>query len=209
MTLPDYRIRFPSNKINFPEEVYGGSDDGQEINEFPQPGQARYDFMRLAIIGLLANQSSTEEPINYKLGTLWYNLNDEFLKFYDGENFDEIAKAIRIGDMSLHDWSELVQDTVGRITEPATFSGISNANHVVEINVPEDALQAASYENNHPILYINGLLIDLRLTSFNTERNKVLLLNNDVGSVELMRNDKYTVSIERVDKVIPETVIAS
>ena len=209
MTIPDYRIRFPSNKINFDEDVYGGSPDGQDVNDFPESGQARYDWMRMAIIGLLANQSSIEEPLNYKIGTLWYNLNDEFLKYFDGEDWAEVASAIRIGDMSLKDWSELAEETIGKVTEAASFSGTAEANHVVEIDVPSTALASAAYPNNHPVMYKNSLLIDPRLTSFNIDRSKILLLDNEVGSVELDKNDTYVILIQRLDTIVPETVVVS
>jgi hypothetical protein len=208
MSIPDYRIRFPSAKIDFDEDVHGGSPDGQDVNDFPEPGQARYDWMRMVVIGLLANQSSEEEPMNYKIGTLWMNLNDEFFKYFNGEEFAELANAIRIGETSLKDWSELVDETVGKVTEAASFTGVAQST-ITEIDVPDSALVAASYDNNHPVLYKNDLLVDPRLTTFNLDRDKVLLLDNDAGSVDLRRNDRYTILIQRLDTVVPETIIVS
>lgn len=206
MAIPDFRIRFPSSKINFVEDVFAGSPDGQDVNDFPAPGeQARYDWMRMVVIGLLANQSSYEEPINYKIGTLWMDLNDNFYKYFNGESFASASDAIAIGDMSLTDWSEVVNETVGKVTEAASFSGTSNSNGVTEINVPENALAAAEYENNHPIMYKNDLLVDPRQTSFNPERTKVLLLDG----LELRRNDTFTILIQRMDTVVADTVVVS
>jgi len=209
MGIPDYRIRFPSSKIDFDEDVHGGSPDGQDINDYPSIGQARYDYMRMVVIGLLANQSSYEEPFNYKIGTIWHNLNDEFLKYFDGEEFDDIASAIKIGEYDLKEWSEIVQNTVGKVSETGSFSGVSNNSGVTEIDIPENMLVAASFDNNHPVLYKNGLLIDPRLTSFNLDGDKVLLLSNEFGSVELMRNDRYVIDIQRLDTIVPETVVVS
>lgn len=209
MSIPDYRIRFPSAKIDFDEDVHGGSPDGQDVNDFPEPGQARYDWMRMVVIGLLANQSSEEEPLNFKIGSLWFNLNDEFFKYFDGNDWAELANAIRIGETNLKEWSELVDETVGKVTEAASFTGVADANNITEIDIPDSALAAASYDNNHPILYKNDLLIDPRLTAFNLDKNKVLLLDNEAGSVDLRRNDRYTIIIQRLDTVVPETVIVS
>jgi len=209
MSIPDYRIRFPSAKIDFDEDVHGGSPDGQDVNDFPEPGQARYDWMRMVVIGLLANQSSEEEPLNFKIGSLWFNLNDEFFKYFDGNDWAELANAIRIGETNLKEWSELVDETVGKVTEAASFTGVADVNNITEIDIPDSALAAASYDNNHPILYKNDLLIDPRLTAFNLDKNKVLLLDNEAGSVDLRRNDRYTIIIQRLDTVVPETIIVS
>jgi len=209
MTLPDYRIRFPSTKIDFDEDVHGGSVDGQDINDFPAPGQARYDWMRMVVIGLLANQSSTEEPLNYKIGTIWHNLNDLFYKYFDGEDFVELANGIRIGETTLESWSQIVDETVGKVTEASSFSGVAEANNITEIDVPEESTESAVYSNNHPILFVDGLLIDPRLTAFSLDKTKILLLDNEAGSIKLMKNDKYTIVIQRLDTIVPETVIVS
>jgi len=209
MTIPDYRIRFPSDKIDFDEDVYGNSPDGQDVNDYPAAGQARYDWMRMVVMGLLANQSSEDEPLNYKIGTLWMNLNDEFYKYFNGEEFSEVANAIRIGDMNLREWSELAEETIGKVTEAASFSGTAEVNHVTEIDIPDAAITSAAYLNNHPVIYVNNLLIDPRLTSFNIDRSKVMLLDNEIGSLELKKNDTYIVLIQRLDTIVPETVIVS
>jgi hypothetical protein len=205
--LPDFRIRFPSDKIDFNEDVFAGASDGQKINNFPEPGQARYDWMRMVIIGLLANQASVEEPTNYKIGTIWFSLVDNFYKYFDGNNFTDIARAIMINDISLYDWSEIVQQSIGKVTETASFSGKSESNGITEINIPSDVLKASAYANNHPILYKNQLLIDPRLTSFNIDRNKILLLTNTAGSIKLNKNDIYTILIQKLDIIVPTTVI--
>ena len=207
--LPNYTIRFPSTKIDFENDVHGGSSDGQDINNYPEPGQARYDWMRMVVIGLLANQSSEEEPTNRKIGTLWMNLNDNFFKYFNGEEFTEFAEAIRIGDMNLDEWTKLAEDTIGKTTESATFSGVIETTNITEIDVPNDALKAASYENNHPVLYLNQLMIDPRLTSFNINRNKVLLLDNEYGTIRVRKDDVFTIMIQRLDILVPETVVSS
>jgi hypothetical protein len=207
--IPDYKIRLPSDLIDFEEDVHGGSLDGQQINDFPQPGQARWDWMRMVILGLLANQSSEDEPINYKIGTIWMNLNDNFYKYFDGENFEEIARAVRMGEMNLEDWGEAVEDTVGKVTEAATFSGTIETTGVTEVDIPSDALAAAAYPNNHPVLYLNQFLIDPRLTAFNINRNTVLLLDNEYGSIDTRKDDVFTIMIQRLDEVVPETVIVA
>jgi hypothetical protein len=190
--------------IDFDEDVHGGSPDGQDINNYPEPGQARYDWMRMVIIGLLANQSSFEEPLNFKIGTIWHSLNDNFFKYFDGTNFEEMAKAIRIGESTLEEWSEYVQQTAGKLTDHYSFGGTSNSVNT-EIDVPTEAKPAAEFDNNHPLLYINGLLIDPRNTSFNIDRTKILLS----GGVQLNAGDDFIVTIQRMDQIVPETVIVA
>lgn len=197
--LPDYRIRFPSSKIDFYNEVFGGVLSGQQIDEYPEPGQARYDWMRMTIIGLLSNQSSYEEPINYKVGTMWFNLNDFFYKYYNGEKFDDIAHAIKIEDKSLFDWSKEIRS---KFSDQAIFSGVADST-TNEIEIPFEALHSASFELNHPILYINGMIVDPRSTKFNSNRDKVIIEN-----ISLDAGNSFIVKIERMDIVVQTTVIA-
>ena len=58
-------------------------------------------------------------------------------------------------------------------------------------------------------MYKNDLLVDPRLTAFNLDRNKVMLLDNEIGSIKLRRHDKYTILIQRLDTIVPETVVVS
>lgn len=209
MVLPDYRLRFPPTSIDFENDVFGGSSNGQDIESYPQPGQARFDWMRIVVIGLLANQSSYLEPLNYRIGTIWMNLNDGFYKYFNGEGFAEISDAIRIGSSNLSDWSNYIESNIGKVTETGSFSGTASTTYTTEINVPSSLSAVAAYDNNIPIMYKNGSLIDFRLTPFSTDRSKILLKNNDIGDARLRSGDKFIIMIEKFDNVISETIVVS
>ena len=57
--IQDNRLQFPPTLIDFVNVV---GETGQAHDNFPEPGQARYDWMRMAIIGLLSLQSSALPP---------------------------------------------------------------------------------------------------------------------------------------------------
>src|SRR4051812_5941874 len=100
-TLPDNRIRFSPTKIDFTAEV---GVTGQDHDSYPSAGsQARFDWMRMVIIGLLSNQSSFTEPSEKREGTLWFDLNNQELKIWDGSNWESIAKYIIVGDPATAD----------------------------------------------------------------------------------------------------------
>src|SRR5574341_388463 len=117
MTLPDGRIRLPGPKIDFDAEV---GTTGKAHDTFPQPGQARFDHMRSFLIGLLSNQASYNEPVEHRLGTLWYDLNTGAYKFrtdvgplldVDGNNWASLASGIELEPgLTLNDWFEQIRD---------------------------------------------------------------------------------------------------
>jgi len=74
MTLPDNRIRYPAGLVDFAGEV---GLTGQDHDSYPlQNTQARFDWMRLTLIGLLSNQSSVgDEPTQFRQGTTWFDLD--------------------------------------------------------------------------------------------------------------------------------------
>lgn len=92
--LPDNRLRFSSAKIDFATEV---GLTGQPHDTYPGPGeQPRYDWLRMWYISLLANQSSYEEPTNYREGTIWFDLNGPTIKIYSESQWKEITEAIYV-----------------------------------------------------------------------------------------------------------------
>jgi hypothetical protein len=211
---PDHRIRFPSGPLDFEEHV---GLTGQPHDNFPAPGQARYDWMRMTLIGLLSNQSSFDEPINYRLGTIWCKLGftDEGClcqryHYYDGTEFAPLSQAIEVVGKTLSEWAEHVNESIERVTVTSTFSGSVEAHEVSDISIPMDARLSASEDVNRPIMFRNGLLIDPRLTEFNVDRTRILLLSDpNIGDATLRRDDKYTIIIDRIDVLVPETIVAS
>lgn len=115
--LPDDRINLQPTLIDFDTTV---GTTGQAHDEFPKPGQARYDWMRSYLIGLLSNQSAFCEPIEFRLGTMWFDLNVSSFKYRagttqpiintEGDNFISIAHGIELETgLSLQQWFLQIQ----------------------------------------------------------------------------------------------------
>jgi hypothetical protein len=207
--MQDNRIRFPSTEVDFEGEV---GLTGQTHDIFPSPGQARYDWMRMYLIGLLSCQSSEQQPINYREGTIWYHLDPSgsSYKYFNGDVFADIADAIEGQGTNLTSWTDEVQEKLERVSPRAVFSGVSETNYLTEIDIPDDVLFVAAHKYVHPIMFRNGKLIDPRLTKFNNGRTKITLISSEtIGDARLLLGDEYTVIIERVDFIEPNSVIAS
>lgn len=122
--LPDSRIRLQAPAIDFETEV---GTTGQAHDTFPAPGQARYDWMRTFLIGLLSNQASFDEPIEFRLGTMWFNLNNRSFQFRNdagaiieptGEEWLSLAHGIELEEgLTLAQWYEQVKDMVAVDTD--------------------------------------------------------------------------------------------
>ena len=207
MQKPDYRIRFSSALIDFDRDVHRGMLRGHQIENWPEPGQARYDWMRMVVLGLLSNQASVDPPINYREGTLWYSLLDNFFKYFNGIDFVDLANGIKINDIDLVDWADRIDDVAKKLSDTGTFSGVVDRIRIDSIDIPNHLISVASDDLNRPFVYADGLLVDPRLTIFNSNRTKILLLNNQIGDARLRSRQKYTVVIERIDLEVGETVI--
>ncbi|MBD3407276.1 MAG: hypothetical protein GF411_14245 [Candidatus Lokiarchaeota archaeon] len=208
MTLPDNRIKFPSTEVDFNNDV---GTTGQDHDNYPEEDtQARYDWIRLYLIGLLANQASYEEPVNYRQGSIWMNLTDGYFRFYNGSDFSPMAHALGVpGDVasateeSLYSWIVAANERLSSIRKNATFSGVANVD-ASSISIPDEAKDAAADDGTHPFLYKNGRLVDPRLTSYNVGCPVVVELT---GNAVLSSGDTFTVIIQRMDTVVSESVI--
>ena len=84
--------------------------------------------------------------------------------------------------------------------------------NVVQIPVPQTIIDAIGSLAStvppllQPIVYINGLLVDPRNSSFVPTCPSLITLS---GGVKLNVNDRFTVIIEHFDTSLPEDVIAS
>jgi hypothetical protein len=113
--LPDNRIRLQAPPIDFEDDV---GNTGQDHDDYPDPGQARYDWMRMYLIGLLANQASFNEPVNYRKGTPWFDLNTMTLKIRTGEGvagttWSDFSDVIQVSTgLTLKDWFDAVAGTL-------------------------------------------------------------------------------------------------
>lgn len=99
----DNRIRFSTSAIDFLNDV---GLTQQTHDTYPSPNtQARYDWMRMYLIGLLSNQSSCNQPSQYRPGTMWYqmdcpNTGNGYYKAYDcvADTFSDLANHIKAFD---------------------------------------------------------------------------------------------------------------
>jgi hypothetical protein len=116
MSLPDNRIRLSAPLIDFVNDV---GETGKSHDSFPDAGQARYDHLRSYLIGLLSNQASYTEPTEFRLGSLWFDINSNSLKIrnnsgaiinYAGTSWDSLADAILLdAGLTLTQWYQQIK----------------------------------------------------------------------------------------------------
>lgn len=187
----DNRLQFPeSAEIDFVNDV---GLTGQDHDNYAEPGTLpRYDWMRMILLGILASQSSRDEPTQYRPGTLHYDLNTFFYKCMKENNFEDIAKCMEIMGESLYEWSQETEEKRRRFQLTGTFSGIAHDQSNV-INIPNN-LQEISQTPNKPYLFKNGRIINPALTQFNSGCPVAIELS---GSAVLASDDKFTVFIKQ------------
>lgn len=198
MALPDNRIRFPAPRIDFTADV---GDTGQDHDSYPAAGgQARYDWMRMFLVGLLSQQASYDEPTQYRQGTPWFDLNTSTLKIRLGDAWVPLSQAITLTEpdtagnvVSLANWYTTVQDLLAGLAPEVVFSGICNANNITTVAIPE-SLQSNLVADSRVFMYINGLLI---------KPTNVALIGSPLttvrlSGVSLSSGDAFTIIIRRV-----------
>jgi hypothetical protein len=198
MTLPDNRVRLTAPKINFATDV---GETGQDHDNYPPPqGQARFDHLRMYLIGLLAQQSSYNPPTQYRDGTTWFDLNDGTIKIRMGDTWHQLADAISVAQnggvstQSLSEFTAFVQQTLPNITPDIVYNGISINNNVTVLPIPE-SLRASIGSQSRPFVYVNGVLLDPRNTSLQPVTSPAQI--NIVGTT-LNVGDTFTVEIRYV-----------
>lgn len=188
MAAPDNSIRFPGPKIDFANDV---GLTGQDHDNVPSPGVARYDHMLIWLIGLLANQSSTSEPTQYREGTLWFDKNIDIMKLYNNGSFDTIAKYISLADnVTLQTWYNQLSSYLETFGPEITFSGAATG-ATNSITIPESLRQYVS-STTRCYLYINGLLKDPRKISI---QNATTINFTDFS---LANGDEFTVILKAI-----------
>lgn len=190
MTLPDNRVRFPSGLIDFVNDVGVAS---QDHDNYPPPqGQARYDHMRMVVIGLLAQQASFDEPTQYRNGTPWFDLNVNMLKIRSDGGWVNYSDVIPLGEvdtdgnyLTLTEWFDITNAALSSIAQEIVFNGTSASDGVTNINIPE-SLQAFIFNDTRCFFYLNGLLID--------PRNCTILSGTTIKleDISLSTNDEFT-----------------
>ncbi len=203
MSLPDNRIRFPAPKINFESDV--GFVGGEHEN-YPAPGQARFDWMRMYLIGLLSNQSSFDEPTERRPGTIWLDLNTVSLKIClladDGSLYwtplsQALAVPSSIGTESFAEWAARIELRMTGAAPEASFNGVAATDNATEIPVPTSLQDHVDLQKHHPWVWVNGILLDTRYTRFVTVAS--IELAEDAG---MSNGDTFTVLIKNITSAL-------
>ena len=202
--LPDNRLKFQPTLIDFATQV---GLTGQEHDNYPAPGQARYDWMRCYLNALLACQSSFSEPTEYTVGSLWFDLNTNTMRTYiedqsGGGTWQSLSQAISLIDgdtpistLNLQAWFNQVNPIITSNSPNMTFSGSSTANNTTRITIPTTLQTSINLATSTPFVYINGVLVDPRFTVLSGPTTIVL-----GGSTVLNLNDKFTVEIKNIPR---------
>ena len=162
MTIPDNRIRYPAAKIDFTADV---GVTGQDHDSYPAPGgQARFDHMRMALIGLLSQQSSFDEPSQRRDGTPWFDLNTFALKIWYNGSWQLYSHAIPLevdglDKISLADWYDQVNNSIAGLAPEVCFHGTCTTAGASQISIPSSLLPYI-YSDSRVFLYVNGTAID-------------------------------------------------
>jgi|2_EtaG_2_1085320.scaffolds.fasta_scaffold03911_6 hypothetical protein len=197
-TTPDNRVRLPAAKIDFATDVGVAS---QDHDDYPPPqGQARFDHMRMFLIGLLSQQSSFLEPTEFRDGTPWFDLNTLQLKIRLSGAWVSYAEAIVLeedddGTTTLADWFNAVSSSLGTLAPEVIFNGTATADSQISITIPE-SLRIYLFADSRPIVYKNGLLLDPRNSNLDSGSNPTSV--GLTGGDELDTGDTFTVMIRRV-----------
>lgn len=189
----DNRIRFPSTRVDFATDV---GLSGQNHDNYPAPNsQLRFDWMRLFLIGLLSNQSSTLEPTEFRNGTLWFDSTDATLKIRIGDSWKNITSAIEVAKdsnnqpITMAGFYSSVASLIG-LKPPGTFSGRCQSISANTIPIPS-SLRACAGQGSHPFIWIDGKLVDPRLASYSSGESPSSILLS--GAATLSSGQNFTV----------------
>lgn len=196
MTI-DHRIRFDASLIDFANDV---GLSGQAHDNYPAPNQqARYDWMRMFLIGLLSCQSSTDPPAQYREGTPWFDLKDETLKIRRNGAWVSVAEAIKLADtdapndpFTLQDWYNEVQSAIRSLRSELFFQGTVTSINATLIPIPT-SLQGFIQSNSRPFVYVDGVLINPTTTSLQPGPNPTAI---NVPSGSLPQGSEFVVVIK-------------
>ena len=173
------QIRFPNDTIDFINDV---GLTGQDHDSYAEPGTvSRYDWMQMIVLGLLAQQASNKKPENFRVGTLWFNLQKFAYECSDDNDFFNISEFIKVISTNLQEWTLDIDEKIEKYMPTGTFSG-TVANDTSVINIPNQ-LQKISISPNKPYVFKNGLLINPSFVRFN---------NGCPVAIELLENARLT-----------------
>lgn len=200
MSAPDYRIRFPSAAIDFVNDV---GETGQDHDQIPAPGQqARYDWFRMYLIGLLSNQASPVAPTQYRQGTLWLDTSvptvGPVLKIRRQEQWLNLSEAIDLGGTTLQDWYDSVSLSLTSLSPELFFYGSVTENNRSDIAIPSNLIPYVS-ANTRAFVTINGES-DTK-TKYILGPDKVSVISNTIvrlNTILLEAGDTFAVSLRLI-----------
>jgi hypothetical protein len=218
----DNRIRFSTSAIDFTNDV---GLTQQQHDTYPSPNtQARYDWMRMYLIGLLSNQSSCDQPSQYRPGTMWYqmdcpNTGNGYYKAYDclTDTFTDLSDYIKAfdsidGNVNLTSFINSTRISLGAITNATGALNVEiilygNVTSVAtnEIIVPAE-MQSMLGSDYVPFVYFQN---DAAKTSAVPFPGMTLIPADEVVlspaydkvtllNIFLTNGDKYMVSFRRI-----------
>jgi hypothetical protein len=195
----DHRIRFSPTPIDFANDV---GITGQDHDTYPAPGQqARYDWMRMFLIGLLSCQSSDNPPNQYREGTPWFDLTDVTLKIRRNGAWVSVSQVIKLADtttpndpLTLQDWFNAVNEDIESLRSEIFFYGTIQSFNATLIPIPTNLLDELT-PTSRPFVYIDGVLINPASTSLEPGPNPTAV---GVPSGGLTQGSEFMVVIKSI-----------
>lgn len=189
----DNRIRFDSYRIDFENDV---GLSGQEHDNYPAPNsQARYDHLRSYLVGLLSNQSSDQQPTQYRDGTLWFDLNSDVYKANVDGSWVDLSSTIHVDSgLTLKEWYDSAKVTIDSASPEIVFNCEINADEITGITIPE-SLRPYIHDDSRAFIYVNGQLLDPR---YSTILGAPPPLRIQIVTGSLSAGDRVIVIIKRI-----------
>lgn len=209
MTDKDNRIRLDQTPVDFTES----GTTGQNHDKYPKDqSRARYDQMRSFLIGLLANQSSENEPLEKRTGTTWFDKKVNLMKLFTLVDGSYIPKhlsnfiGINTGDEvdTLQSVLTSILASMNNVGPRLIWSGIFNNDEINQIHIPDEYQGYAAMSNMHPLVYVEGSLIDPRKTVVDDSGVYVKI----IGGIDVSPRQEFTVILEIVTEIKQETVVS-
>lgn len=211
MADKDNRIRLDQTPVDFTKS----GTTGQDHDEYPaDASRARFDLMRTYLIGLLCHQSSENEPLEKRTGTTWFDKAVNLLKLYtivDGtytpthlSNFI----GVNVGGDDVQTLQETVTEilaSMANVGPRVTWSGFFTHDEINQIPIPDEFQGYAAVDKMRPFVYLEGLLIDPRLTEIEVASPAYIKIT---GGLDVVPRQEYTVIMEVVTEIKTESVPA-
>lgn len=196
--MSDNRIRFSSARIDFDDVGV----TGQEHDTYPAAGQQpRYDWMRMYLIGLLANQSSAEEPTQYREGTWWFDTSENVIKIRRNDAWVDAAAALKLDTASdgtivtLTTLYDTIRTLIGN-KPTATFSGTCTNDGITTIPIPT-ALRSSGGSGSRALVFVEGVLLDPRRCVYSGASSPASIALT--GGEQINSGERFTVLMLNVD----------